>query len=78
MTSHANGGGQTICDEGEGVFRNVTSHTNLLNLLIFNRTQVKCFEHVKFLDNELSQFYANFSFPMPSHVIILTFNTYYN
>jgi len=43
--------------------RNVTSHKVLLNLLISKRIQMKYSERLKFLDSELSQFYANFTFP---------------
>ena len=54
-----------MCDDGGGgVLRNVTSHKVLLNLLISKRIQMKYSERLKFLDSELSQFYANFTFPM--------------
>jgi len=39
---------------------------------------MKYSEHFKDLDNELSQFYANFTFSMPSHAIIFFFNAYHN
>ena len=39
---------------------------------------MKYSEHFKFLNNELSQFCANFTFPTPSRVFIFSFNMYYN
>jgi len=40
------------------------------------RIRMKYSEHLKFLDNELSHFYANSTCPTPPHIVVVFFKTY--